>query len=421
MILSRKLLSLLLFALSLNLLAAQEVGPKKQVPSADTLKLTVFVHGSIHCHLMMLSPQAVWKDSFEEDAWYVRMLSKVRQNSLLWQSRFMLGMGAQEVTPNVIERFHKRVLTLEESKIAAYQVVAVYDAIARHLDSTECDRAYYMYGHLGLLSQSYRKGVGHELYLWLANLVTQYKTQYKNIHIDIVAHSHGGNICLWLGEFETHYQRGLHVDNLVMYATPIQVETFRFAYKPAFGRVINAISDGDHVQGMDRMSTAHGKSYKKFSDPRLPVSHESSNVFDVRLQVNQKRRHVGHANMFLMDCSSPATQVLKPAPFVVLTPALLSACQDLTRNSFDCNVVDSHHAVYLQLQDHEGIFATSDDFASLSRDMAQLLTYNWRPDYPARLRSQPARLGRITIDAVKELWQGGAIKNEDMPKLISKL
>ena len=84
-------------------------------------------------------------------------------------------------------------------------------------------------------------------------------------------------------------------------------------------------------------------------------------------------------------------------------------------------MVDSHHAVYLQLQDHEAVFATSDDFASLSRELDQLMTYNWRPDYPARLRSQPARLGRITIDAVKELWRDGEIKKEDMPKLISKL
>ena len=261
MIRSRMLMSALLFLLASLPLFSQE--------KSDTLHVTVFVHGSVHCHLSMLSPRAAWKDSLEEDAWYVKILAKVRQNPLLWQNRFMLGMGPQEVPAHIIQRFHKRTFSKEESQLAAYQIVAAYDALARHLDTQKQDHAYYLFGHMGLLSQSYRKSVGHELYLWLADLVANYKSQYKNIHVDIVAHSHGGNIALWISEFESQYRKGLFVDNLVMYATPIQIETFRFAYKPAFGRVFNLYSDGDHVQGLDRLSTVRGKSYKTFSNQNL--------------------------------------------------------------------------------------------------------------------------------------------------------
>lgn len=418
MIKSRNLLSILLPIFACFSLYSQQISEKKL---SDTLHLTVFVHGSIHCHLMMLSPRAVWQDSFEQDAWYLKMLAAVRQNPLLWQSRFMLGMGPQEVSAEAIERFHNRKLSAEESKIAAYHIVATYDALARHLSAEDHDRAYYLYGHLGLLSQSYRKSVGLELYEWLTEIIAQHKTQYKHIHIDIVAHSHGGNIALWLGEFEDQYKRGLFVDNLVMYATPIQVETFRFAYKPAFGRVYNQHSDGDHIQGLDRMSTMRGKSYKTFSSPHLPVHHRKSHVFDVRVLVNDKRKQIGHANMFLMDVSYPAIRALQPAPLVVMTPAFLSVCNGLDTNSLDCNFVDTSHALFVQLKNDEGVVIESCNLADLTSQLGHLLQYNWCPDYPARLRSQPARLGRITVDAVKELWRGGAMKNADMPRLIAKL
>lgn len=388
---------------------------------SEALYLTVFVHGSVHCHLSMLSPRAAWKDLLEEDAWYVKMLVKVRDNPLLWQSRFMLGMGPQEVPAELIERFHQRKLTNEESKLSAYHIVAAYDALARHVDTAEQDRAYYLFGHLGLLSQSYRKSVGHELYSWLVDLVEEFKSEYETIHIDVVAHSHGGNISLWLSEFESQYHKGLFVDNLIMYATPIQVETFRFAYKPAFGRVFNLYSDGDRIQGMDRLSTARGKSYKTFSNLHLPVHYETSEVYDVRLLVNNKRKRVGHANMFLMDVSNSVTRALRPAPLVVLTPVLLATFGHPCTNILDCNVVEDFQSVCVEFKDDDRVLARSENLWQLSSQLDQLLAYNWRPDYPMHLQSEPARLGRITFDAIKDLWRGGAISNNDMPQLIAKL
>jgi len=388
---------------------------------SDTIHITVFIHGSVHSHLSLLSPKAAWSDSIEQDAWYFKMLSKVRQNPLLWQTRFMLGMGPQEVSGDIINRFHKRALTKEEAKYSAYHIVAAYDALARKVEKEEKDRVYFLYGHLGMLSQSYRKNSGKELYLWLADLAAKYKQRYSKIQIDLVAHSHGGNIALWLGAFEDQYQRGLFVDNLVMYATPIQVETFRFAYRPAFGHVYNLYSDGDHIQGLDRLSTERGKSYKNFSHPHLPVSYQISQVCDVRLLVNNKRKQVGHGNMFLMDLGYPVSQALNLFPFVVFTPPFLSVVRKLQCIDFDCNLVDNRGLVYLELKAKGAVLVESENLSELSWKLDQLLTYSWNPDNKSRLRDQPSRFGKVTMSAIRELWHGGDISEANMPKLIAKL
>jgi hypothetical protein len=387
----------------------------------DTLHITVFIHGSVHSHLSLLSPKAAWSDTIEQDAWYFKMLSKVRQNPLLWQTRFMLGMGPQEVSADIINRFHKRALTKEEAKYSAYHIVAAYDAFARRVDTEEKARVYFLYGHLGMLSQSYRKNSGQELYFWLADLAAKYKQSYSKIQIDVVAHSHGGNIALWLGAFEDRHKRGLFVDNLVMYATPIQVETFRYAYRPAFGHVYNLYSDGDPIQGLDRLSTERGKSYKNFSHPDLPVSYEASEVYDVRLLVNNKRKHMGHGNMFMMDFGSPVSQALKPVPFAVFTPAFLSVVSKSPCNEIDCNLVDNDSLIYFELKANNSAFVESENLFGVALTLDHLLTYSWKPANKSRLQDQPSRFGKITINAIRELWHGGDIKEADMPKLIAKL
>lgn len=387
---------------------------------ADTLHITVFVHGSVHSHLSLLSLHAVWKDSIEQDALYIKMLHRVRQNPLLWQSRFMLGMGPQEVPYETIKRFYKRALNKEEAKLSAYHIVASYDAFARCVDTQKKDRLYYLYGHLGMLSQSYRKNIGNELYFWLVDLVNMHKKNYSKIEVDVVAHSHGGNIALWLGACEDIHHRGLVIDNLVMYATPIQVETFRFAYRPVFKHVYNLYSDGDRVQGLDRLSTERGKSYKTFSHPHLPISYAVSNVYDVRLLVNDKHKQVGHGNMFVMDCSYPATQALKSVPLVVFTPVFLSVAHQCKQQAIDCNLVDTHGRLYVEIKDNNSVLAESQNMYELSWNIDQLFTYTWRPDYTPRGQGHGS-LSTITFSAVRDLWRNGDVKEEQMPQFSAKL
>lgn len=386
----------------------------------DTLHVTVFVHGSVHSHLSLLSLQAVWKDSIEQDALYIKMLNRVRQNPLLWQSRFMLGMGPQEVSSEIIKRFHKRALNKEEAKLSAYHIVGSYDAFARSVDTQNKDRLYYLYGHLGMLSQSYRKNIGTALYFWLVDLVNAHQKNYSKIEVDIVAHSHGGNIALWLGACEDIYHRGLVINNLVMYATPIQVETFRFAYRPIFKRVYNLYSDGDRVQGLDRLSTERGKSYKTFSHPHLPISYAVSNVHDVRLLVNDKHKQVGHGNMFVMDCAYPATHALKSVPLVVFTPVFLSVAHQCKQQAIDCNLVDVHGRLYVEIKDNNSVLAESQNIYELSWKIDQLFTYTWTPDDTPRGQGH-SRLGSITFSAIRDLWRDGDIKEEQMQHFMAKL
>jgi hypothetical protein len=394
---SKNYLSFALIALVVlvsNCLMCLSLRADAQVPVyKQSLHITVFVHGSVYTALSMLDARHVLADRLSEYSPYVGLVKNVRKNPLIWQDQVMMEEGWHPVSGQAIISFIAGKLPQDMRQYAAYQAIPVYEMMSNHCNKDTQDRIYFLFGHLGLLSQNYRSNIAYDFYKYICDTIDKYRPDYEQIWVDIVAHSHGGNIAFNLVKAEEKYKRGLVIDNLVLWGTPLQIETTAFAYNQLFKRVINCYSDGDKVQGNDRFSTFERRSYKQFSHGRL-VGHKSPNkltkVYDVRFLVNQNARCLGHVNMWIMGRAEKIINNLDPLPAFVLTPLLLDLLDSITlpqqMHHFDCNIIDSNQRMSLVLFEHkqQHILATSDNIYHLARQVCGLVDKNWAPDDKSR-------------------------------------
>ena len=200
-------------------------------------------------------------------------------------------------TQQLSNSFGQNHLEDEHLKQAGDFIVPAYDTINRLFHDGNVDFSYYTYGHLGLMSQEYRASVAEQLYHSLVELYAEHKKNYDVVRINLVGHSHGGGILLHLGRCEEIHEKGLTIDNLVLYGAPIQIETAECAYMPLFERVLNCYSDVDFMQVIDWISTKHWRSYSRLADSQLAIERpEKHKVYDVRMLVNNNRFRINHAN-----------------------------------------------------------------------------------------------------------------------------
>ncbi len=375
----------------------------------------VFIHGTVFTVLSMLDMRGVMSDEIQEDSPYYGMLSQVRKNLLLFHDQILLEEGWHKVPDHVIPSFHNKSLNIDDKKKAAYHFTPAYHAFAQKYFKKECDHKYYLFGHLGMLTQAYRKKAAQELYDHLCKTIDDLQHQYHKVRLTIVCHSHGGNIALNLVTAEEKYQRGLVIDDLVLYGMPVQVETAAFAYNRMFKRVINCYSDGDSVQNNDRFSTKTRQSHKIFSDSLLEIERIGDNklVYDVRLLVNSNTKTIGHANMWLFGRSDKATDALDPLPIAVLTPIMLDLIdKSPSYTHIDCNILEGSKRFKVILSQHkqDDIAVSSDNIYLSAIHLRDLTLENWVPADTSRMLLLNYQTGATLWQAFKSWRQ--AIKEK---------
>jgi len=389
----------------LSLLVQQYYAGKKKV------SVTVFVHGSVYTVLSMLDAKRVLNDSLREDSPYISLVKNVRKNPLIWQDQIMLQEGWHEFPNMEIESFHKKTQHQDDRSKAAYQFVPAYDVLARQFLPDNVDTKYYLFGHLGLLSQRYRRDIAHELYHALCDEVDRLHKEYWQVQVNIVGHSHAGNIFLNLKDAEEKFKRGLYVDNAVMYGTPIQTETVSYAYYPIFKRVINCYSDGDNVQNNDRFSTKERYSYKRIFHENIvvhcPDAYENT-IYDIRLLLNGHSKLIGHTHMWLMGREKKISDVLDPLPIAILTPLLLDLLDNHTEQEthLDCNIIETRESLKLELSNHTDHTAvqTSLDVYDTIIAMRDMVKENWAPADKSRMLLFNYQTGAALWQAIQE-WR----------------
>ncbi len=325
------------------------------------LSLTVYIHGNVSTHLSILSLPRVFFDTIKPNSLYRKKIEKKRESDHLPEYQLMAEQGFYEISPHCFDYFEQKQIDEKSQKSAANFIIPAYDFCARSLGSDAHERSYYTFGHLGLLSRKFRKERAHDLYHALCDELTIQKNMYDQVDVDIVTYSHGGNIALYLAEFEQMFKRGLKVKNLFMVSTPLQPETASLAYSPMFSSVFNCYVDGDRVQGSDTFST-QSRSYKQFSDKKLSrilarkdsFEPNQNRVFDLCLLVNGKGDHLGHSSVWFMDNKLQSQHSLKPLPLFVIAPAMVKlASKQLDGAIFDCNVIDTESLFKIELRNPE--------------------------------------------------------------------
>lgn len=285
--------------------------PIQQLQDQDLVKkvvwMNVFVHGTFGTIMGLLSLPNVLKDEIHGTT-YRGVNKGMRDNSFFFQAQAILERGLQPVAPS---------FTLPEQsevRYAAFPILKAFDEFAQFYALDHAQHRYYTFGWSGLISQQRRRSEAIRLYNALQEEAALLIKQGFEPKIRLIAHSHGGNLCLNLGalppllnaktfnqfhkysldpESDTSFkkmfeilkklpnkelaaleagqkkldyvpvQKNLVVDELIMLGTPLQAETEFFLASPVFKAIFSVYSEADTVQKIDWISTKQSASKQR--------------------------------------------------------------------------------------------------------------------------------------------------------------
>ncbi len=339
--------------------------------------LTIFVHGTYGSALSLISFFRLLNDNTKH-SWYRSLQKQLRASESLYSGRFMGQRGLCKVDCSI---------NLADNKSIVVPIVSAYRAFAQHVNPA-INETFFTFGWNGLLSQAERRLEAVRFYNELSNLLKTYHDRGVKPKVRLIAHSHGGNVCANLAGIYTilHKKKAsvdhdllkdylelfdnletikkdkkhkelytrptnkkLHVDELIIYGTPIQDETEPFFFSPFFGKVFNLYSDNDSIQAADFVSTRGRRSRQCMRAPFLESS--QNRIMQARIMVERdvnaepvfstKNFNIWaalrggslfsaypydptHADFWYADWEKRET-FFDPLPIVVFTPLVLQA------------------------------------------------------------------------------------------------
>lgn len=134
---------------------------------------------------------------------------------------------------------------------------------------------FYLFGWSGALSHKERKKAAKALYAQLQILRAEYRKKYGvEPKIRLIAHSHGGNVCLLLDQIKDPTDLEFIIEELIMLATPVQIETMQYACQPIFKKVYSLYSYLDSLQVLDPQGWQTSKKGAPFFSQRRFADHD---------------------------------------------------------------------------------------------------------------------------------------------------
>lgn len=302
-----------------------------------TSGLTVFIHGTVGSSFGIFNIFQYWRGEIEDDAFSVRFLRGYRNRPEMGYDQVLAEEGFLP-----IDMDSKAIFS------AASYIIPAYDQIQKLFVKDVAFEEYATFGWSGLLSQKARREAGLELYEELvAYRDSAIKKYGKAPIIRIIAHSHGGNVALWLAECEKKLGKNLSIDLLFMYGTPMQSETAECITSPIFKKIFLGYSRGDSVQRRDIFSTFAHRSFMQMSDVTDISSWVKINPGFVRADlgfiIQGDDQRVTHTNMWLAGRSVPIFSFMEPLPLFVLTPQIVAVLDQAMKKDCGC----THYKVHL--------------------------------------------------------------------------
>lgn len=145
---------------------------------------------------------------------------------------------------------------------------------------------FYLFGWSGKLSFREREQSARTLYLDLKELRTAYKKiQGTEPTINILAHSHGGNVALLLEHVKDPDDTSFFINNLILLATPVQTHTLHYCRAPLFGKIYSLYSFLDVLQVIDPQGLNRAIKAPLFSERIFPC-HEK--LAQVAIKINDR-------------------------------------------------------------------------------------------------------------------------------------
>jgi hypothetical protein len=281
--------------------------PTQQVTPPKTVWVNVFVHGTFGTLLGILSLPNVLKDEVQGTA-YRDINKNMRDDHYFFKTQPILDRGLLPVNPTF------DLATTNHKLFAIYPITKAFDLFGNETSFKNYEQRYYAFGWSGLMSQHRRRFEAIRFFNALQEEISALKKQNLEPRIRLIAHSHGGNLCLNLGAivpilntktFDSFHKYSLDpqtnesikqmltiitslptkelvaqaegqkkfdyvptdknfsVDELILLGTPIQPETENFLQSPIFKTIYNIYSSEDTVQQADWVSTKNQTSKQR--------------------------------------------------------------------------------------------------------------------------------------------------------------
>jgi hypothetical protein len=143
---------------------------------------------------------------------------------------------------------------------------------------------FYVFCWDGKLSHYFRLKASQVLYHMLKDLISEYKERYgQTPKIQLICHSHGGNVALNLAFFEQIEHAGIEIERLILMACPVQTNTMNYVSHSIFKRVYSLASSFDFIQIMAPQNFNETLPFSERYFPRFP------NLIQANIKLN------GHA------------------------------------------------------------------------------------------------------------------------------
>ncbi len=236
-------------------------------------------------------------------------------------------------------------ITPENTSRACKHITDLYKTVyQKYTPNPIKSHSVYTFGWDGKLSKTQRVRWANKLYKKLRSEIYRINqtVKPKTLKIELLAHSHGGNVALNLAQAEEKFKKNLYIDRLILLGTPVQSETKEFIHSSIFKKIYHIYSLGDYVQIIDMISTQDSYSKRRFD-----IDEKKS--FTLPSNLTQIQTHIGDMNplhnelWFLGEKGNSLYRKklpINPFPVVVFAPAVI--------NFIETNM-QSKNDLYLQI------------------------------------------------------------------------
>ena len=324
--------------------------------------ITIFVHGTI----LPLPSLKILRRSFNDksctSSFYQKYLNNLRRDTI-YNYQPINDFGLIKIELNGPSPY------VSKNKYN-YLTAKTYQYFHNECDTSKNKTfSFYTFGWNGRLDHKKRVRAAQDLYNALTKELETVKQEKPNskIKIEILAHSHGGNVALNLAQSEKKSQQNLCIDKLILLGTPIQSKTKIYVNSPIFKKIYNIYSTGDAIQTLDIFT----KNYT--SKRRVNIETPESKLTQIKIKAETYKP--GHCELWLWGKKSSPLYYRKslptyPFPIAVFVP--------LITNSIDANLptaknIDLHinrETNFLKFTFHD-VDATSNKNPETERNLIQ--------------------------------------------------
>jgi len=179
---------------------------------------------------------------------------------------------------------------------------------------THADQLYF-YGWDGVFPLQ-REWAAQELYTALCALIKELQLEEGEcLHIRCIAHSHGGNVILYLLDTIDKNQSPIVIDELILLGCPIIGTTHDYIKANAVQAIYNIYSSGDTIQKLDPQGV-FPESYQNEKKPQGLFSERTfnasqDNLWQIEVEVDSKE--IGHLEFIQEPFLQSLAQIIQEA------------------------------------------------------------------------------------------------------------